>query len=102
METYDNVHRLVKVNDLALVVYNGNSTDTDLGEHVHNVEHCRLHGGRRKVSEGLLGRGVLDVGTDTQLANAKGKVLRDVATLHVSHQSALQLTFIAMNFRTRY
>lgn len=51
---------------------------------MHDIKHGGLHGSRSNLSEGLLLRGVLDVGTDAQLADTVGEILRNVSALNVS------------------
>lgn len=82
--TYDDIHGLVEIDNLALIIDDRHGTDAELGEHVNNVEHGRLHRSRGNVSKRLLRRRVLDVSTDAQLANAEVEVLCDVAALLVS------------------
>lgn len=53
-DTHDNINRFIEVDNPALVVDDWNSTDSKLGEHVHNIENGCLQCGSRDWIEGLV------------------------------------------------
>lgn len=76
-----------------------------------DVEDRSVKRGRRERGEGVLGSRLLDVGTDSELLNAGCEVLRDITALYgwsaakspcTSSDTTHVLTFMAMNFNTRY
>lgn len=81
IDSYNNIDCLVQVDDLALVVNDRHGTDTELGEHVHDVKHCCLKSGCGNGSEWLLRSGFVDICADSELLNTCSEVLRYVAAL---------------------
>lgn len=68
-----------------------------------DVEDGRLQSGGCNRAKRLLSRGRLDVRADTELLDTLGQVLGNVTTLRCQVTSnILLLTFMAMNFSTRY
>lgn len=83
-QTHDNVHSLVKVDHLSFIINNGNSTNSQLREHVHDVKDSGLKRGSRNGVERVLRCWVLDVGADAQLLDTSCQVLGDITALRSS------------------
>ena len=43
-DTYDDINGFVQVDNNAILIDDRNCRNTSFGKHVHNVEHCGVHG----------------------------------------------------------
>ena len=103
--THNDINRLIKVENLSIFVHNGHGTDTLLGKHVNNVEYRSLQSsGCNGKERFMISRATLrvDIGTDPALLNSSCKVLGNITALSISMLQKVCLTFMAMNFSTRY
>lgn len=79
--THNDVDSLIKIDDLALIIYDGHSTDAELREHVHHIEDRRLHRCRRDWVVRPVGSGILHVRPYAEFLDASGEILGNVSTL---------------------
>ena len=105
MRAYDNVDGLVNIDDPTTRVDNRHCTNSTFRKHVDNVENSRVQCGSRKRVEPVPIRPLMlgiYICSNPSILDTAREVLGDISALPSASSTQRELTFVAMNLRTRY